>query len=189
MTQGRRDDLLLLASERNLEGYSRIAQLVDGNAYYWSSVNPETFPGYKEKLVGMGAAVHQDGGLWIPPAAPGFDARLVGGKTVVERKNGDTFGVQISTAMSSSPDALGIISWNEFSENSHIEPSINYGEKYINILSEMNYLPSPAIGEFDSSKSSSVVYPEVPWKSRQTAISALIVIIFSAVIVIWRRNE
>ncbi len=189
MTQGRRDNLLLLASERNLEGYSRIAQLVDGNAYYWSSVNPETFPGYKEKLVSMGAAVHQDGGLWIPPAAPGFDARLVGGKTVVERKNGDTFRVQISTAMSSSPDALGIISWNEFSENSHIEPSINYGEKYIEILSEMNYLPSPAIGEFDSSEPSSIVYPEVPWKSRQTALSALIVIIISAFIVIWRRNE
>ena len=33
----------------------------------------------------MSAEVHEQGGLWIAPAAPGFDARLIGGTTVVER--------------------------------------------------------------------------------------------------------
>src|SRR4029079_7767843 len=47
---GRRGRLQLLASERNLPGYQRLADLVDGNAYYWSSVDPETFHGYDSRL-------------------------------------------------------------------------------------------------------------------------------------------
>ena len=68
-----------------MEGYRRVAELVDGNAYYWASVNPRTYPGQAEKLAQMGKAVHARGGIWIPSAAPGFDARQVGGTSVVER--------------------------------------------------------------------------------------------------------
>jgi hypothetical protein len=134
----------------------------------------------------MSEAVHQHGGLWIPPAAPGFDARLIGGTSIVDRNNGDTFRTQINTAMSSSPDALGIISWNEFSENSYIEPSKTYGSKYLDILSEVNHLPAPTIGEFDSSEPAAS-YPQIPW-ARQAALGALAVIILTGVIVIARRR-
>ncbi len=44
VTGSRRDDLLILGSERNAGSYQHIADLVDGNAYYWSSVNPATYP-------------------------------------------------------------------------------------------------------------------------------------------------
>ncbi|KPV50457.1 hypothetical protein SE17_26840, partial [Kouleothrix aurantiaca] len=81
----RRKSMLLLASERNEDDYRRIADLVDGDAYYWSSVNPATFPRYQGKLDDMAKAVHERGGLWIAPAASGFDARLIGGTQVVER--------------------------------------------------------------------------------------------------------
>ena len=67
----------------------RVADLVDGDAYYWSSVNPDTYPDYPQQARGMGSAVHANGGLWIAPAAPGFDARLLGGTTVVDRRDGD----------------------------------------------------------------------------------------------------
>ena len=63
-----------------------MAPLVDGNAYYWASVNPRTYPGQAAKLARMGEAVHARGGIWIPSAAPGFDARRVGGTSVVERR-------------------------------------------------------------------------------------------------------
>ena len=46
---GKREHILILASERNVDGYMRLADLVDGDAYYWSSVNPDTFPGYPEE--------------------------------------------------------------------------------------------------------------------------------------------
>jgi hypothetical protein len=149
---GKRDHLLILASERNVDGYSRLANLVDGNAYYWSSVNPDTFPSYPEKLKAMSEAVHANGGLWIAPAAPGFDARAIGGKTVVDRKDGETLQVQFSTAMQSSPDAIGLISWNEFSENSHIEPSEKYGDRYLKVLADIQHVPAPVIQDFDSSE-------------------------------------
>lgn len=132
---GRRDKILLLASEKNPDGVKRLAGLVDGDAYYWSSVDPDTYPTYQEKLDSMARAVHDNGGLWIAPAAAGFDARLIGGVKVVERNNGDTLRRQFASASTSSPDALGIISWNEFSENSYIEPSRKYGTTYLDILS------------------------------------------------------
>lgn len=132
----------ILASEKNVEGYRRLAKLVNGDAYYWSSVNPDTHSGYPDKLVEMGATIHQNGGIWIAPAAPGFDSRLLGGATVVDRKNGETLQTQLQAALQSQPDAIGLISWNEFSENSHIEPSHNYGHQALEALIEAQPLTS-----------------------------------------------
>ena len=146
----------MLASEKSVEGYQRVAGLVDGNAYYWSSVNPDKFAHYGARLASFGAAVHADRGIWIPPAAPGFDARLVGGTTNVDRKDGSTLRREIGAAVQSSPDALGLISWNEFSENTHVEPSVNYGTRYVDVLrdltSTMAARPSASAGDFDSSE-------------------------------------
>jgi hypothetical protein len=187
VTQGRRSNLLILASERDLSGYRRLADLMDGNAYYWSSVNPETFPGYQSKLVDMGNAVHQHQGLWIAPAAPGFDARQIGGTTVVERKNGQTLQTEINTALASSPDALGMISWNEFSENSYIEPSKTYGTQYLDLLGKITHVPAPNVGEFDSSIPEGI-FPEVLPGSRVIALGGLAVLILAGIIVIARRR-
>jgi hypothetical protein len=136
VTETKRHDLLILASEKNIEGYERLSEYVDGDAYYWSSVNPDSHSNYLKKLTAMGKVIHQNGGLWIAPAAPGFDARLVGGSSVVERKAGDTLKTELNTALQSMPDAIGLISWNEFSENSHIEPSQAHGDLYLKVLAE-----------------------------------------------------
>lgn len=152
VTEARRDDLLMLASERNVDGYRRLAGLVDGNAYYWGAVNPETYPGYPEKLAELGKAVHAQGGIWIPPAAPGFDARDVGGTSVVERKGGATLRTQLDAATSSAPDAVGLISWNEFSENTHIEPSLKHGSRYLDVVADVRSATLPQPGDFDSSE-------------------------------------
>ena len=152
VVQGKGDQLLILASEKNVEGYQRIADLVDGDAYYWSSVNPDTFPGYTGKLTAMSDAIHANGGLWIAPAAAGFDARLIGGTTVVDRQNGKNLQIQFNAALGSSPDAVGIISWNEFSENSHIEPSEQYDRRYLKVMANILHAPSPSVSDFDSSE-------------------------------------
>lgn len=129
-----RADLQLLASEKNVEGYRRIAGSVDGDAYYWSSVNPSSFRGYVEKLSDLGREVHAHQGWWVAPAAPGFDARGVGGTSTVPRQGDRTLLGEIDAALASSPNALGIISWNEFSENSQIEPSVRYGWTALNAV-------------------------------------------------------
>jgi len=143
VTQTKRNDLLILASEKNVEGYQRLSDIVDGDAYYWSSVNPDSHPSYSDKLTALGDAIHKNGGVWIAPAAPGFDARLVGGTSIVERKGGETLKTELNTALQSMPDAIGLISWNEFSENSYIEPSQNYGNLYLKVLAETD-LVAPA---------------------------------------------
>jgi hypothetical protein len=144
VTQTKRNGLLILASEKNVEGYQRLSKFVDGDAYYWSSVNPDSHSNYVDKLTSMGEAIHNNNGLWIAPAAPGFDARLVGGTSIVERKEGQTLKTELSTALQSLPDAIGLISWNEFSENSHIEPSQTFGNLYLRLLAESEIVvPTP----------------------------------------------
>ena len=147
-----RPKVLLLASEKDVEGYERLAPHVDGNAYYWSSVDPLTHPGYPDKLVAMGRAVHARHGLWIAPAAPGFDARLLGGRRTVPRRAGETLRRELNGALASSPDAVGLISWNEFSENTHIEPSRAFGSRSLGVLADLLGARSPSIEEFDSDR-------------------------------------
>lgn len=151
VADSRRSALLILASERNVEGYRRVAPFVDGNAYYWASVDPTTNPGYHEKLAQMGKAIHARDGIWIPPAAPGFDARKVGGTSVVERRAGVTLRSELDAAAASAPDAVGLISWNEFSENTYIEPSRKYGSRYLRAVADVRGARLPKLPEFDSS--------------------------------------
>lgn len=151
-TLPRRDKLLILASARNTNEYEQIASAVDGDAYYWSSVDPATYPGYPEKLAGMSTVVHEHRGLWIAPAAPGFDARLIGGTRVVERNEGATLRAEMNAAMASSPDAVGLISWNEFSENSHVEPSTRYGDQALRVIADLRGAQAPQLRSVDSSE-------------------------------------
>ncbi len=152
-TQNVREDLFVLASAKNAKDYARVAALVDGDAYYWSSVNPARHPSYPAKLRGLASAVHARGGLWIAPAAPGFDARQVGGSSVVERHGGETLRRELNVAASSSPDAIGVISWNEFSENTFVEPSRKHGATALEVIAQFRGARPPDIATFDSEAS------------------------------------
>lgn len=143
VTSAVRPGLLVLSTEKSVAGYRRLADVTDGDAYYWSSVNPASNPTYSAKLKEMSAAVHADGKYWIAPFAPGFDARLVGGMQEVPRNDGSTLRTEYATALRSSPDVLGLISWNEFSENTHVEPSKKYGDRYLDVLAELRHTSPP----------------------------------------------
>ena len=56
-----RGRMLVLSTEKSVQGYQRISDVTDGDAYYWSSVNPATNSGYATKLDQMSAAVHRAG--------------------------------------------------------------------------------------------------------------------------------
>ena len=184
---GLRSKLLILASEKDTEGIDRLAGLIDGNAYYWSSVNPDTYPKYQDKLNSMSAAVHGQGGVWIAPAAAGFDARMVGGQTVVDRKDGGQLRTQYAAATASQPDAVGIISWNEFSENSHIEPSREFGTTYVDVTASLlgGLGPLEAHGDgFDSSEPGD----RGSGRAQLVAIVVIALIVLGAVWLIVRRR-
>jgi hypothetical protein len=157
---GAPDRILLLGSERSGTSYTARAGLYDGNAYYWSSPDPLTTPGYEKRLQTIADAVRADSGIWIAPAAPGFDARLVGGTSTVLRRDGATFRAAWKGALQTSPNAIGIISWNEFSESSAIEPSQSYGNAYLTLTHELvgalvpaGSGPSPGPTSFDPAPS------------------------------------
>ena len=182
----RRDRLLILGSERNLEGVARLTGSLDGNAYYWASVNPASNGRHEEKLRLMGEAVHDAGGRWIAPAAPGFDARLLGGSSVVPRDDGATLALEVDAAVRSLPDAVGLISWNEFSENTHIEPSRLHGDRSLQLLAEWHELPPPALPEFDSSAPEGL---DVEPLSRITALLLLVGVSVFGFLATFRRTR
>jgi hypothetical protein len=137
------DRAYLLAASKQVADYERIADTVDGEAYYWSSADPDN-PATPAKLEAMGKAVHAHGGLWIAPAASGYDGRTLGGSRVIDRKDGQTLVHSLSNALATSPDCVGLISWNEWSENTYIEPGHKYGDQEITVL--RNYLLQRASG-------------------------------------------
>lgn len=180
-----RKQLTILASERTVAGYNRLAHLVDGNAYYWSSVNPQTNQAYQQKLTAMAEAIHEHNGLWIAPSAPGFDARLIGGTTVVERRAGATLHEEFGAAMSSTPDAVGLISWNEFSENSHVEPSVRYGDAALQVVANVRGRDLPEVYELDSSAPGSTNMGDY---HGVIVLSGLLAVMVLSIVSIMRRN-
>jgi hypothetical protein len=183
-----RKRLLILASEHHPDTYESIARLVDGNAYYWSSVNPQTYPGYPEKLAAFGEAVHAHGGMWIAPAATGFDARLIGGTTVVSRRDGATLRAELDAATRSSPDAIGLISWNEFSENSHIEPSERFGARYLDVLADALGAPPPSLPDFDSD--AAAAGSPTRYSYAMPLLTAMALLVLAGVFAVaWRRSR
>ena len=95
---------------------------VDGQAYYWSSVDP-TSNATGNKLAAMAAAVRCTRRHLDRTGRTGFDARLVGGMKRCPGVMGRRCASPSPPRVAPEPDAIGLISWNEFSENTHVEPS------------------------------------------------------------------
>jgi Glycosyl hydrolase family 71 len=185
-----RGSILVLATEKNVAGFQRVADVTDGDAYYWSSVNPATNTHYGAKLREMGQAVHHDGKYWIAPFAPGFDARLVGGHEVVPRRNGQTLRTEYATALTSSPDVLGLISWNEFSENSYVEPSVKYRYQSVDVLRELRgtSVPTP-IGPAEPSDSTSRTTAKAYWPNLLRLVGFPLALVLAVGLFAWTRRR
>ncbi len=108
--------------------------------------------------------------------------------SLVERKGGNTLRSELSVALASSPDAVGLISWNEFSENTHIEPSRNYGRDSLDVLANFNSLPSPEVAEFDSSEPAKAVLRSGVGE-KAMALSGLVALFLVSVLALVRRQR
>jgi hypothetical protein len=69
----------------------------------------------------------------------------------VDRRNGETLRSEWQAAEASAPDAIGIISWNEYSESTQIEPSADLGTRYLDTVKTLVSSPPPPGKETDSS--------------------------------------
>jgi hypothetical protein len=186
-----RSSMLVLSTEKSVAGYKRLADVTDGDAYYWSSVNPDTNTNYASKLNQMSSAIHADQKYWIAPFAAGFDARLVGGKQTVDRNDGQTLRSEYATALTSSPDALGLISWNEFSENTYVEPSKKYGNLFLRVLSDLRQTAPPTTpAAADSSDVQPVKAKASAWPNVvRLSVFLLLLVVGVAVVAHLRRRQ
>lgn len=78
---------------------------------------------------------HRAGKLWAANFYPGFDDSKLYWRDpyhiVIPRNNGQTYSNTFASALQSEPDWLVQTSFNEWYENTHIEPSVNYGYEYL----------------------------------------------------------
>jgi hypothetical protein len=70
---------------------------------------------------------------------PGYDERMLGRPTkhYLPRLNGLTYRILFKLAKLGNPRLVFIVSWNEYHENSHIEPSERFGDKYLKLTKRL----------------------------------------------------
>jgi hypothetical protein len=117
------------------------APYLDGNAYYWSSQNPYSNPQSFQQLATLANSVRASGTnpdgsqkAWVAPVAPGYDKQLAGGSSCVPRKGGQTLKTIFDGNLATKPDDFGLISWNEITEGSYVDPMTRYGMQDLNML-------------------------------------------------------
>ena len=82
---------------------------------------------------------HPASKIWAATVQPGYDERLIPERRrgfFKDRKNGSLYRATWDAALKSDPDWIFITSWNEWYENTHIEPSKSYNDEYIRINRE-----------------------------------------------------
>ena len=77
--------------------------------------------------------LHKRGKLFVATVTPGFDNYLIRGvnRLFEPRQDGRYYIDSWNIALRCDPDWIFITSWNEWYENSQIEPSVEYGTDYI----------------------------------------------------------
>ncbi|HUY07966.1 MAG TPA: hypothetical protein VMW80_00730 [Candidatus Dormibacteraeota bacterium] len=121
---------IYLIGDETPQSWIRDAPYLDGSSYYWSSENPATNDRAGSDLVALADQVHGDGKTWFAPFIPGYDTQLVGG-TCVPRNGLQTLTETWNTNAVSQPNGWFGISWNEFVENTYLQPSEAYGSRYL----------------------------------------------------------
>ena len=127
---------VFLLGDETAASWKNDAHYLDGTSYYWSTQDPWNNPRAASSVAQIGAEVHADGKLWFAPFIAGYDKQILGG-TCVARRGTATLNELWRMNGASHPDGWFGISWNEFVENTYLEPSKRYGSTYLDALSAL----------------------------------------------------
>lgn len=126
----------LMLGDETTGSWSRDAAFLDGASWYWSSQDPWNNPQSGSQVASLAAQVRAAGKAWFAPFTSGFNTQLMGGTTCVARRVSTLDAVWRMNRLSHPQGWFGI-SWNEFVENTYLEPSRIYGRTYLNELSRL----------------------------------------------------
>jgi hypothetical protein len=128
---------LLLIGDETYRSWPRDADALDGSGYYWSSQDPWNNPQSGSQVAALASQVHAAGKVFFAPFNGGFNTQLNGGSTCVPRLGVRTLDEVWRVNRPSNPDGWFGISWNEYVENSYLEPSVLYGSTYLNEIKRL----------------------------------------------------
>jgi hypothetical protein len=135
VSKAMRPDVYLLGDETS-SSWPRDGQYLDGTSYYWSTQDPWKNSSAASGVGKLAAGVHADGKRWFAPFIAGYNKQLMGG-TCVERRGTQTLTELWRINGATRPEGWFGISWNEFVENTYLEPSKLYGSTYLDALARL----------------------------------------------------
>ncbi|MGC9521341.1 MAG: hypothetical protein ACP5HG_05600, partial [Anaerolineae bacterium] len=125
------------------EGASTEPLTVFDGLYLYTSVTPGSVTALTSRWSGEVRAwsvAHGEARLWVATVMPGYDNRATAAEddvAVVPRNDGATYEASWAAAEASDPDWIVIRSFNGWRDCTHIEPSVAYGETYLDRTSEL----------------------------------------------------
>jgi hypothetical protein len=127
---------VLLLGDETATSWPADAPYLDGTSYYWSTQDPWSNSRAGAAVSQLAGQVRADGKLWFAPFIAGYNKQLMGG-SCVERKGTQTLAQLWKINGQTHPDGWFGISWNEFVENTYLEPSKRYGTMYLDALAAL----------------------------------------------------
>ena len=156
-----RGTILTLGDVKDAASYTNESSIWEGDAPYFSTIDVVNRSDWAQtSLYPLANTVKSYGHVWIAPVIPGYDSSRLdrpSGGTNVPRRNGQTLTTYWAIAKQTQPDIYGLISWNEWWENSYVEPSLNYGNTYVNDLATLT--GGPGISTTSSPLSLALILP------------------------------
>ena len=79
---------------------------------------------------------------WVASAFPGFkdiykEAGVGEGYGYLDAQDGETFRSTVQLALDNHPDAIQLVTWNDYGEGTNIEPTEEYGYQYLESLQDI----------------------------------------------------
>ncbi len=111
------------------------------SAGYWGVLDGNMMAvdqGFRAKVNAYNNAHHTQK-IWAAGVLPGYDDTRIPGRKgtyIVPRNNGATYRTSWTVAIASNPEWVTITTFNEWFEGAMIEPSIDYGNQYLNITQQ-----------------------------------------------------